>query len=609
MALVVTAENVKAVQDILVREPVLAIDTETTGLLWTDRPFLAIIATGSEEYLFDLPQWGDSLNYILRGTQTLVFQNAKFDLRMLASYGVAPAGAATIHDTEVMARILKNDHMKYNLESQAMRHGFKKLADEVKKALKAGDHYEIRTNRLGEQHRQPRYDWVDRELMHKYAAQDARITYDLHQTYLDQMDEYDMYVLANESRLTRVCFWMEWRGIRLDMDYARKARCSAKLELRRAQARFQAAAGVEFQDSKALLIPIFEAAGDKITYTKKGNPQLRDEDLARFSSPVAEIVRDIREQQKLISTYYDNFINKADEQEKDFYVIHPDMRQAGTRTGRFSYRDPNLQNLPKEEESTAPYVVRGCFIPRPGCVFVSMDYSQQEYRLMLAYARERELIARVMAGEDLHQATADLVGIKRKLAKTLNFAILYGAGPKKLAQMLKISLTEAEELRRKYFEKLPRVQQFIEQVSGTAKARGFIWNWMGRKLQFAWRFALDEETDEKIRYHDAYSAPNHLCQGGGADVIKKAMVELERCGLITLECFPVLQVHDQLVFDCRPSSFHLLHQIAKVLEDAFPEKNGMKLKVDVSWSERSLAERDLQKGYPCLESLKSTGTK
>lgn len=239
-----------------------------------------------------------------------------------------------------------------------------------------------------------------------------------------------------------------------------------------------------------------------------------------------------------------------------------------------------MQNVPKEEDSTEPYVVRGCFVPRPGHVFVSMDYSQMEYRMMAAYANEVSIIERVMKGEDFHQVTADLFGVTRKTAKTLNFAILYGAGEEKLAFMLGVAREEARRLKLKYFMALPRVEKLIDDVIRTGKSRGYVKNWLGRKMRAEFFFA--------------YALPNHLIQGGGADVVKTAMIRIDKE-------FPdvkmVLQVHDQLVFDMTPDQYVHIPRIKEIMESVWT-MNGMKLEVDVSWSARSFAERDMTKGLP-----------
>ena len=202
---------------------------------------------------------------------------------------------------------------------------------------------------------------------------------------------------------------------------------------------------------------------------------------------------------------------------------------------------------------------------------------------MAAYAKENTIIQRVMAGEDFHQVTADMFGVTRKIAKTLNFMILYGGGDQKLADMLGLHLTEARRLKLKYFLALPRVELFIDAVIRTGRTRGYVRNWLGRKLYAEHEFC--------------YALPNHLIQGGGADVVKAAMVQIDK-ELPDIKM--ILQVHDQLVFDITPSQLHHVPRLKEIMESVW-EKEGMKLEVDVSWSNKSLAERDMKKGIPSAD--------
>lgn len=582
----VTPENLRQVLDEIGAHRVLAIDTETTGLERTDLPFALIIAVESGTYYFDervIPNFWSTpeLGWILsHSCKCYVFQNAKFDMKMLARRGIHMR-LGKIYDVAIMARLIKNDHFgkAYSLEAQAKRHGMEKL-DEVKKYIAKEKLYEDRTTYLGETNRVPRYDRVPLEIMERYALNDARVTYDLYNIYLHQLDETDLRVFDNECRNTRVCLDMEEAGVYIDMDYTLAAREYEYGILAQAKLAFREAAGFDYVNSAKSLCPLFEKEGEKLHFTDMGNPSLTDDILESYTSPTARLVQSIRHVEKRISTYYDSYLNLASAQG----TIHPTMWQAGTRTGRFSYSDPNLQNVPKEKGATVPYVVRGCIIPRPGHIFVSLDYSQMEYRMMLAYANEKRLIKQVLAGVDVHQATADLLKIERDYAKTLNFAILYGAGADKIAGMLGISRSQAMMLKARYFMGLPAVESFINKVIDTGRSRGWVANWLGRKLH--------------ADYEYCYALPNHLIQGGGADVVKVAMNRIDTEVSLGSSVGLVLQVHDQLLFEIKPEDLSKVAQIKEIMENVFPPLNDMRLSVDVSWSAKSFAERDMVKGIP-----------
>lgn len=557
--MLVTREQLQGVLSNLSKLRVISIDTETTGLSWSDTAFSIQIATETDEYVFDKRVIGitglDAVRSFIRSFKgEAVYQNAKFDMH---KSGATPRG--TVSDIEVLARLVNNTHMSYRLADQAKRYGMHKM-DEVAAYVK--------------KHKITDWSKVPLEVMAPYAGHDARITYDLFVKYKQELDERSYPVWDMEQKLTKVCAKMESYGVHLDMEYVHKAKAYEERLIREAMARFRAMTGQEYDNSRSQLIKVFTEAGEEIPLTEKGNPSVDDTALSSFKSPVAKVVQEIRFYGKRVATYYNNFIKLADEQG----IIHPDMRQAGTTTGRFSYREPNFQNIPKEddeEDKDKEYVIRGCITPREGNILVSMDFKAQEYRLMLAYANEVELIGRVMAGHDVHQATADMLCTARSLAKNINFATLYGAGRYKIAEMTGLHPAEAGRMLDKYFLRLPNVERLIRRVPNTAKSRGYIYTWYGRKLH--------------LPHADlSYVMTNHLIQGGCADITKIAMVNLSSEPI-------VLQIHDQLVFEC-PMEYARENVLRwkTTMENVFPEKNGIRMEVDITWSDKSLAERDMK---------------
>lgn len=230
-------------------------------------------------------------------------------------------------------------------------------------------------------------------------------------------------VYKNEMRLIPTCFRMEEAGIKLDVGYTLKALEHENALIKLGMQEFKQLTGREYQDSNKLFAEVFKESGDAFPTTEKGNPSFNADSLEAINTPVANAIKRIREHEKRAGTYYSSFLHFVANDGR----IHASINQSGTTTGRFSYSNPNLQNLSKEDEEedkTKPYVVRGCFVTDPGFNFVSLDYSQVEYRLMLDYAGETEIIRQVNEGADLHQAMADMVGISRNYAKTLNFACI-----------------------------------------------------------------------------------------------------------------------------------------------------------------------------------------
>lgn len=250
-----------------------------------------------------------------------------------------------------------------------------------------------------------------------------------------------------------------------------------------------------------------------------------------------------------------------------------------------SSADPNLQNLKKADEDDPedldPFPVRRAFIPDDDCILVMADFQAMEYRMMLDYTKQYDLIEKVKAGLDLHQSTADLVGISRKHAKTLNFAILFGAGAGKIAGMMGITETEARDLIKKYYLGLPYVEKFIGEVKAAAKTRGYVTNWFGRRISYP-------------DLNETFKAVNHIIQGGCADVMRIAM---NRCHDL-LDCTQSqmnLTIHDELVFNIHRSELDLIPQLADIMVKAYPYRR-MPHGVEVSYSEKSL--QDKIKGLP-----------
>jgi DNA polymerase-1 len=373
--------------------------------------------------------------------------------------------------------------------------------------------------------------------------------------------------------------------MKINRPYVQEALQYTETQALKARREFGELTGIEYQDSAGVFKKAFQKFDIELPLTRTGKPCTNKQVLDALENPVADKIREIRSYEKLAGTYYSSFLFFADEH--DF--IRANMRQGGTETSRFSYSDPNLQNCPKEDEEEdrdKPYIVRRSFIPPPDFCLVPIDYKQQEFRMMLDYAGERELIAAIMNGVDVHEATAQLMGVTRKFAKTLNFGLLYGMGAAKLAKALKIPLEEAYELRALYFAKLPRVQALIRGVMNTGSQRGYIWNWFGFRNHLS-----------SPEY--AYVLPNHLIQGGCAQVIRVAMVRLDAyLRTNRLRSAMLAQVHDELLFQVHKDELHHVPELQKIMEAVYQPKNGLVLECSVEHSWKSWGKFDQVKGYP-----------
>ena len=595
--MIVTRNNFLEIRNKFLEPGYFGLDTETTGLRENDELFSFAMADDKESYYFNFMEY-DGLNelYVLKTEHLKYFReiflhpastwfmhNAKFDMKMMHREGIKFGG--TVHCTQAQERVLKNNYFgnrPYSLDSCAKRRGHEKDSAVEKYITKHKLFKKILIPGKKKAFQERYYYKVPIEIMQKYCEKDALLTREIGMDQLKKFmpmrnTSYDiMNVVRNERKLTKTLFTMERRGLKIDRAYVEKG---LKYEIRAAKAatnKFEEISGAEWSDSSIYLGKIFDTLGEPYPRTKKGNPSFAKESLEGMETPLAQIIKDIRVHEKYAGTYYSSFLHYSVED-----TLHAEAVQGGTEHGRMSYREPNLQNVPKEEKDGLEFYVRKSFVPRDGKAFVFIDYDAMEFKFMVDYAGQLDLIKQLNEGHDPHQATADLVGISRKEAKTLNFGLLYGMGPEKLGKALGIKVWEAKELRSQYFSKLPKVKQFLRAVMERGKDRGFVYNWLGRRCA--------------ISHADfAYILPNHIISGGCADAMKVAMNEID-------SRFPglgmLLQVHDELVFEV-DSKVERMSELAHIMEKSVPSKNGMKFTCSVEHSFKSWGHPDKIQGLP-----------
>lgn len=571
------------------KSEVLVFDTETTGLepYLNSQIFSLAVCDGKECVYFNFKDYGDGFSnqYILERSwmkplttklRHWVGHNVKFDLHFMDRAGIKPFGAPL--DTEVWARVFENHHQfkgGYSLDQCAKRWLGLEKDDRVKAYMdEHGLFHKTYDHETGKEYKNYHFDLVPFELISEYAMKDAEITWKLYEHFQKNMYKFSNDVpnlaLAVEDKLTPVLFNMEKRGVLVDKEYCENAFAFEKDKAEKLANNISLRLGFDFVDSAKALAPYFESLGVELPKTEKGNDQVTEEVLTQVGGEVCEKIIAYREAMKRANTYFANYLNRMDENN----VIHPRFRQSGTVTGRMSCADPNLQNIPTTDD--AVYPIRRAFIPREGFIFVSIDYKQMEFRLMLDYANQEDLIEKIKKGLDPHDATAELTGLERKTAKTLNFGILYRMGLAKLGKALSITESAAGDFRRSYFAAMPKVKRFIYEAPKRQEERGYTYSWAGR------RFYLDEGTNDDGSSKWSYKAANSIIQGGCADVCKLAMVEIESY-LGTHQSRMVLQVHDEILLEISLREFHILRTIQKIMEDVYPAKN-MPLTCSVAYS-------------------------
>jgi len=595
MNVLVTRASFDEFLDTLRGDQELALDLETTGLYpWhADRLFSMALAgretnwylnfkslDGLPQDLFLSNQQLDKLQEVFRDPKRYWFiHNAKFDMAFLFKEGIEILGQ--VHCTYVGARIENNTHEAFSLSECGERIGHKK-DDTVEKWIKENGAFEKRlmNDRV---FKAKDFTKVPLEMMVKYACQDARVCYELGKHQLKVLESWDSKspemlpkatnVLRNENKLTPVLFHMEQIGAQLDLEFCHKALYFE--ESRKAQAieNFQKITGETYKSSPKLFAQVFETDKPNWGYTEKGNPSFVSDILEGFSSEAAAEVLTFKDAKNRID-FFKGFLFAKDRGG----VIHTSFNPGRAKTGRFSSSNPNLQNLkrPEDGDEKERFPVRGAIVPRAGFFFAMLDYSQMEYRMMLDLAGAGGLITKVLSGLDVHQATAQVAGVSRREAKTVNFLTLYGGGIKKLAEDLGTGEEKARQIQSSIFRAAPEIKSFIKKVSGTAESRGFIFNWFGRRYYFP-----DKEK--------SYKAPNYLIQGGAADVVKIAMVRIFDF-LKPYKSRMILTIHDELVFEIAFGEEYILPMLKVIMETVYPHKR-LPLLCDVSHSFSSLADK------------------
>ena len=593
--ILVTEENLSEALDIINAEDYIGFDTETYGLGIYDDMFSMQIATKAHEFYFNFQDYPSKpfvwdkfelLTFLAElwrdSSKTWFIHNAKFDLHRIYNHNWVLWGR--VHCTQAIARIIYNQHISYSLDACVKRAFNESKDDAVEKYIKEHKLYtwqdiEGKKKRIKNKH----YDQVPFEIMFDYGCSDVELVRKLGMYQLDKLPPDSQEVYERECKLVKTCLDMERIGIKIDKEYVAYAKEEEKRLLEKAKESATEQANEEYKSGPKWLKAAFDRLGQSYRINSKtGNPMFDKDELAGMDSPIARTVREIRTREKYIGTYYSSFQHFGGVGG----IVHANIRQSGTDTGRFSYSDPNLQNVPKEEDfAKGELQVRKCFVPRENHCFVMIDFDQQEFRLMLDYAGETGLIKKIMDdGLCVHQATADMCGIARKPAKMLNFGLLYGMGYAKLANALSIPPAEAKELKRLYFSRLPKVQKLINGVVSQAESRGYIKTWAGRRLYF---------PDSEL----AYKAPNHLIQGGCGDIAREAMNRLSDL-LMMYDTNMLVQVHDEILFEVPNDELELVIALKQTMEDVYIPHNGMRLTCGVEHSWVSWGKQDVEDGEP-----------
>jgi len=470
-----------------------------------------------------------------------VGQNLKYDWHVLKNHGIALAGI--VHDTLLQSYVLEA-HERHDMDSLAERHLHEKT---------------IRYEEVcGKGASQIGFDQVDIERAAEYAAEDADITLRLHRTLYPRVAAeagLEHVYRHIEMPLLPVLAHIERTGVLLDTQLLRRHSSTLAHEMIELEAKAQQAAGQPFNlnSPKQLAEIFFNQLGlPVVKKTPKGAPSTDEEVLERLALdfPLPRMVLDYRGLAKLRSTYTEKLPQMVDPQTGR---VHTNYSQAVAVTGRLSSSEPNLQNIPVRTPEGRK--VREAFIAEPGYVIVSADYSQIELRIMAHLSDDAHLVQAFQEDADIHRATAaEVLGLEpeqvaaeqRRMAKAVNFGLIYGMSAFGLASQLNIERGAAQNYIDRYFTRYPGVAGFMERTREQARTQGYVETLFGRRL-----YLPEIRGGSPARRQGAERAAiNAPMQGTAADLIKLAMLAVQAwLDADRLHSRLIMQVHDELVLE------------------------------------------------------------
>ena len=509
---------------------------------------------------------------ILNTKASKIFHNAMYDVCWIRAMGLKING--TIIDTMIASALCDENQFRFDLNTCAKRYvGTGKDEAALYAAAK-----EWGIDPKGEMYKLPAM------YVGQYAEKDAAITLQLWQYLKTEIVNQDIQSIFDmETELFPCLVDMRFLGVRVDVQAASKLKKQLVAREESALLAVKKETGIEPQIWAARSIAkIFEKLKLPYDVTEKTSaPSFTKNFLQNHPHPVVQKIAQAREVNKAHTTFIDTILKHSHKGR-----IHAEINQlrgdnGGTVTGRFSYSNPNLQQIPARNKELGP-MIRSLFVPEEGHTWGVFDYSQQEPRLVVHYAALQNLygVDDVLdsynndPNTDFHTIVADMANIPRSQAKTINLGLFYGMGKNKLQAELGVDKETSDELFKQYHDRVPFVKQLMDNVMQRAQQRGQIRTLLGRLCRFhLWEpnmFGMHKamahdaallEHGPGIRRAYTYKALNKLIQGSAADMTKKAMIELYKEGII-----PHIQVHDEL--DISIESPEHASKIKEIMENA-----------------------------------------
>ena len=588
--LIETEEDARKLFDFFITKQILCLDTETTSINPIDAELVGLSFSVEEGKAFyvAVPAEREKAERIVNifkplyeSTEILkIGQNIKYDMEVLMNYGVRLA--APMFDT-MLAHYVLQPEQKHNMDI---------LAETLLNYQTI--HIDELIGPKGKSQKNMR-DLSPADIC-DYAAEDADITLRLYNVLKPRLKEANVEDLFYniEMPLVPVLAEMEMNGVLLDTNALAETSKVLTERMKQIEKEIYDLAGHEFNiaSPKQVGEVLFGEMKivDKPKKTKTGQFVTSEEVLLQLRSkaPIVDHILEHRGLKKLLGTYVDALPKLINPHTGH---IHTSFNQAVTATGRLSSSDPNLQNIPVRGEEGKE--IRKCFIPEPGCLFFSADYSQIELRVMAHLSGDKNMIEAFREGYDIHAATAariykedinDVTRDQRTKAKRANFGIIYGITVFGLAERLEISRDEAKQLIDGYFETFPQVHAYMEKAKELAREHGYAETFFHRR-----RYLPDITShNATVRNFAERNAINAPIQGSAADIIKIAMVRIfERFRREEIKSKMILQVHDELNFSVLPEEKERVEKIVlEEMQNAYPLQ--VPLVADSGWGENWL---------------------
>jgi DNA polymerase I len=545
--------------DKLQKADLFAFDTETTSLDYLEARIVGVsfaVKAGEAAYLplkHDYPGATEQLEFdsvmqdlkpLLESPKHLkVGQNLKYDRHVLLNHGINLQGIA--HDTMLESYVLDSTATRHDMDSLAQKYlgrdtiHFEDIAGKGKKQLTF--------NEIGIEQASP------------YAAEDADITLQLHQTLWPKIEKIPSLARVYkelEMPLLPVLNTLERNGVNIDIWMLQQQSDNMARQIADLEEQAHAVAGQKFNlgSPKQLQEILYEKQQLPVKKkTPKGQPSTAEEvlqELADEGYELPQIIMQYRGLSKLKSTYTDKLplqVNKTSGR------VHTSYHQAVTATGRLSSSDPNLQNIPIRSENGRR--IREAFVASDGYVLLAADYSQIELRIMAHLSGDKSLLNAFANGEDIHRHTAseifdvaleDVTSDQRRSAKAINFGLIYGMSAHGLSRQLGIERHQAADYMNVYFERYPGVRQYMDNTRQQAKEQGYVETIFGRRLYLP---EINSSNGMRRQYAER-TAINAPMQGSAADIIKRAMIDIHTwLSDANTGIKMIMQVHDELVFE------------------------------------------------------------